>query len=311
MYTALKETEQRATDLLPYWKLPFASLFDERQRKAEDAVRVIRKTTEELIDRCKAIVEEEDAAGSGSGSAEDYVDEQDPSILRFLIQARDEVSSTQLRDDLLSMLVAGHETTASVLTWTIYLLLQNPECLRVAREEVDSILGQRKVPQYSDLADMPYTLRCIAEHEALPPPPSSSSAPWRTTGYPEASSCPRARTSSSRCTTCTQPGVWEDRGLQAGEVQTGRPPTSRTRTGTFLSAGSGKCIGDSLRSWAHVALVVLLREMKSTWCQTRRSRHNGAAIHTKDGLFVTARRRGGGAVADLEEEQVVQNAAPE
>merc|ERR1719171_2692670 len=97
-----------------------------------------------LIDRCKAIVEEEDAAGSGSGSAEDYVDEQDPSILRFLIQARDEVSSTQLRDDLLSMLVAGHETTASVLTWTIYLLLQNPECLRVAREEEDSILGQRK-----------------------------------------------------------------------------------------------------------------------------------------------------------------------
>jgi cytochrome P450 len=37
----------------------------------------------------------------------------DPSVLRFLIAAREEVDSTQLRDDLLSMLVAGHETTGA------------------------------------------------------------------------------------------------------------------------------------------------------------------------------------------------------
>jgi carotene epsilon-monooxygenase len=43
------------------------------------------------------------------------------------------VSSTQLRDDLLSMLVAGHETTASVLTWTMYLLVQNPDKMAIAQ----------------------------------------------------------------------------------------------------------------------------------------------------------------------------------
>jgi carotene epsilon-monooxygenase len=51
-------------------------------------------------------------------------------VLRFLIASREEVSSVQLRDDLLSMLVAGHETTGSVLTWTVDLLARNPETLR-------------------------------------------------------------------------------------------------------------------------------------------------------------------------------------
>ena len=70
--------------------------------------------------------EEERAAAAGD---EEYLNAEDPSILRFLIASRDEASAQQLRDDLLGMLVAGHETTASVLTWTIYLLCGRPECL--------------------------------------------------------------------------------------------------------------------------------------------------------------------------------------
>ena len=58
---------------------------------------------------------------------EGYINESDPSVLRFLIASRQEVSAQQLRDDLLSMLVAGHETTGSVLTWTLHLLATHPE----------------------------------------------------------------------------------------------------------------------------------------------------------------------------------------
>jgi carotenoid epsilon hydroxylase len=129
VYTALKETESRATDLLPYWKLSVLNHFVPRQRKAAAAVAEIRTTTEMLIARCKEMVNEEETRAAAS--SEEYINTEDPSILRFLIASRDEVSAEQLRDDLLGMLVAGHETTASVLTWTIFFLAQDPERMRL------------------------------------------------------------------------------------------------------------------------------------------------------------------------------------
>jgi carotene epsilon-monooxygenase len=118
VYTALKEAELRSTDLLPYWKIDLLCKIVPRQIKAEKAVNIIRNTVEDLITKCKKIVDAENEQIEG----EEYVNEADPSILRFLLASREEVTSVQLRDDLLSMLVAGHETTGSVLTWTIYLL---------------------------------------------------------------------------------------------------------------------------------------------------------------------------------------------
>lgn len=53
----------------------------------------------------------------------------------------DEISSKQLRDDLMTLLIAGHETTAAVLTWTFYLLAQHPEAMERIRAEVGSGRG--------------------------------------------------------------------------------------------------------------------------------------------------------------------------
>jgi beta-ring hydroxylase len=58
---------------------------------------------------------------------EEYINDQDPSILHFLLVSRENVSNKQLRDDLMTLLIAGHETSAAVLTWTFYLLAQVTE----------------------------------------------------------------------------------------------------------------------------------------------------------------------------------------
>ena len=57
-------------------------------------------------------------------------------LARPCCTAGDQISSKQLRDDLMTMLVAGHETTAAVLTWTLYLLDQHPAVADRVREEV-------------------------------------------------------------------------------------------------------------------------------------------------------------------------------
>ena len=66
----------------------------------------------------------------------------DPSLLRFLVDIRDaDPSDKQLRDDLMTMLIAGHETTAAVLTWTLFCLMQHPDAAARCVAEVDAVMG--------------------------------------------------------------------------------------------------------------------------------------------------------------------------
>ena len=66
---------------------------------------------------------------------------KDPSLLRFLVDMRGaDPSDKQLRDDLMTMLIAGHETTAAVLTWALFCIMQHPDSLAKARAEIDAAL---------------------------------------------------------------------------------------------------------------------------------------------------------------------------
>ena len=56
------------------------------------------------------------------------------------------MTDEQVRDEALTLFLAGHETTANALTWTWYLLSQNPECERRLHRELDAVLGGRAAP---------------------------------------------------------------------------------------------------------------------------------------------------------------------
>ncbi len=94
-------------------------------------------------------------------------------LLGRMLAAQDEdargLSSRQLRDQVLTLVSAGHETTALVLCWCFYLLAQHPEVLARLRAELDRQLGGR-APEVSDFAALTYTRQVFEEAMRLYPP---------------------------------------------------------------------------------------------------------------------------------------------
>ena len=92
-------------------------------------------------------------------------------LLSALIRARDEegrpMSEEQLRDETITMLLAGHETTALALTWTWYLVSQHPDVAERLESEADA-LG--RAPGVEDLPRLPFTERVVKEAMRLYPP---------------------------------------------------------------------------------------------------------------------------------------------
>ncbi|GAB2257704.1 hypothetical protein Droror1_Dr00013864 [Drosera rotundifolia] len=289
VYTALKEAEARSTDLLPYWKIQVLCKIIPRQVKAERAVTLIRETVEELIMKCKEMVEAEGEMLDN----EEYVNEADPSILRFLLASREEVSSVQLRDDLLSMLVAGHETTGSVLTWTVYLLSKDSHSLAKAQEEVDRVL-QGRPPSYEDTKELKFLMRCILESMRLYPHP-----PVLLRRAQVADVLPGDyKVDSGQDIMISvynihhSPQVWEraEEFLPERFDLSGPLPNEITTDFRFIpfSGGPRKCVGDQFALLeAVVALAILVQHMNFELVPDQKiNMTTGATIHTTNGLYM-------------------------
>jgi cytochrome P450 len=94
-------------------------------------------------------------------------------ILGMLMEARDQRSGQampdrQLVNEIKTLIVAGHETTASTLNWTWYLLSQHPEVEEKLSSELDNLLGS-KIPNVDDLPKLAYTRKVIDETLRLYP----------------------------------------------------------------------------------------------------------------------------------------------
>ena len=96
-------------------------------------------------------------------------------LLSMLLLAQDsegdggQMTDLQLRDELMTIFLAGHETTANALTWTWYLLSQNPEVETKLHEEIDEVLAGR-LPVFEDVGQLRYTEMVLAESMRLYPP---------------------------------------------------------------------------------------------------------------------------------------------
>jgi cytochrome P450 len=96
-------------------------------------------------------------------------------LLSILLQARDEegdggrMTDAQLRDEVVTLLLAGHDTTANALTWTWYLLAKHPSAAERLADEVRTIVGDR-LPTAADLPRLTYTDRVVTEAMRLYPP---------------------------------------------------------------------------------------------------------------------------------------------
>ena len=145
----------RTLGLVPRW-LPL-----ERNREARAALRVLDEAIYDTIEQRRA------------GRHADRTD--GPSdLLDRLISAPDEhgraaLTDRELRDEMITMLIAGHETVASALTWTWYLLARHPEVDRALTDEVRAVCGD--VPLTAGaMSRLPYTAAVFQEAMRLYPP---------------------------------------------------------------------------------------------------------------------------------------------
>jgi cytochrome P450 len=94
-------------------------------------------------------------------------------IVSLLLAERDErgaaLDDDDVRDEVVTLVLAGHETTATALTWAWYLLARHPAVTRTLQTELDDVLGNRD-PAFDDVARLAYTSAVFSETLRLYPP---------------------------------------------------------------------------------------------------------------------------------------------
>lgn len=88
-----------------------------------------------------------------------------PDLLNVLFSADDETWPRQrIRDEALTFMLAGHETTANAMSWFWYLMSLNPDARHQMLAEIDDVLGDRR-PTAADLSRLPWTTACLQESQ--------------------------------------------------------------------------------------------------------------------------------------------------
>ena len=143
--------------LLPFWKWT--------RRLPTPANRRLRDAQAQLDATIFRLIQDRRASGRDHGD-----------LLSMLLAAEDadlpqqRLTDVEIRDQAMTLFLAGHETTANALGWTWHLLSRHEDVRRRMKEEIDAALGPERLPELADMARLPYTTAVLSESMRLFPP---------------------------------------------------------------------------------------------------------------------------------------------
>ncbi len=203
------------------------------------------------------------------------------------------LSDEVIRDQMLTMLIAGHDTSTALLAWALYLLGCHPDALAQARAEVDSVL-ECNPPSFERMAQLYYLDKVINESLRLYPPLHLGNRitvhPLEFQGYSIPAGC---RVLYSPYLTHRQPQIWPDPERFDPERHT--PEQSRLRPAySFVPFGGGSriCLGAAFAQVeAKVILARLLQKFEFKLVQPQVHLHMGVTLEPRPGVFMQVKKR--------------------
>lgn len=121
--------------------------------------------------KAKEVIKERRAALYDTDEQEKLKKRRHFDFLDTLLAARDEngkgLSEEEITSEVMTFMFAGHDTTATSISWTLYNLARFPEHQEKCREEIEEVLGNKEELEWSDLGKLTYVLLCIKESNRL------------------------------------------------------------------------------------------------------------------------------------------------
>jgi cytochrome P450 len=266
------------------------SLFEEGARRVQGPVALVGRRGRELS---KAITFLDDHVQSMI-DARRRAPEHKADLLAKLLDAKDEdgtsMSDRQVRDEVLTLFVAGHETTATGLAWTLYYACRNPAIYEALEREADAVGGS---PNAHDLPRLDLCLRAFKEALRLAPPVyvfgRDTREPVTLGGY---AMRPPTNVMVSPWALHHSPALWPN--PERFDPERFRPEQEGARHRySYLPFGAGPrvCLGNHFAYMeAQLALAVLLRRY-SFELLGEDIPEPGATLRPKHGVQVRVRRR--------------------